>query len=57
MATKELENRLEDLKAEYLRIQFDLEKVESVGGNIGPLEQKLTKVEADIQEVHKQLRA
>ncbi|WP_273716753.1 SE1832 family protein [Alkalihalobacillus pseudalcaliphilus] len=56
MSKAQWEAELEELKAEYLRIQFDLEKVESVGRDIGPLEQKLIRVETEIQELNDKLR-
>jgi predicted nuclease with TOPRIM domain len=45
---KELEQELEQLKMDYIRIQGDLDKLESVGGNVSPLEKTLARMEEEM---------
>lgn len=45
-----LEQQLLALKEEYIRIQNDLEKIESTGQSSPRLEQKLVEIEKAIQE-------
>jgi len=41
MDKREVEYRIADLKADYVRLQQDLEKLEYVKGNLHPLEKQL----------------
>lgn len=45
------EQQLLDLKEEYIRIQNDLEKVESTGQSSPKLEEKLVEIEQAIQVI------
>ncbi|MFB7637319.1 SE1832 family protein [Peribacillus butanolivorans] len=46
---------MEDLKADYVRIQHDLEKLEFVKGNLSPLEKQLEDIEKELSKLNKQL--
>ncbi|WP_414045128.1 SE1832 family protein [Macrococcus equi] len=50
-----LEQQLLELKEEYIRIQNDLEKVESTGQSSPRLEEKLASIEQSIQEIRNQM--
>ncbi|WP_414044210.1 SE1832 family protein [Macrococcus animalis] len=50
-----LEQQLLELKDEYMRIQNDLEKVESTGQTSPKLEDKLGEIEKAIQEIRNQM--
>ncbi|WP_162835566.1 SE1832 family protein [Jeotgalibacillus soli] len=45
------EERINELKLEYIRTQGDLEKLESVGGDIKAAEKKLAAIEKELQEL------
>ncbi|MCE4956442.1 SE1832 family protein [Macrococcoides caseolyticum] len=51
----DLEQQLLTLKEEYMRIQNDLEKVESTGQTSPRLEEKLIEIEKDIQQVREKM--
>ncbi|WP_449621564.1 SE1832 family protein [Robertmurraya sp. Marseille-Q9965] len=55
MERKEIEYKIQDLKMEYVRLQNDLEKLESVHGNLSPLERQISQIETDLKELYKQL--
>ncbi|TCT20897.1 hypothetical protein EDD68_11225 [Melghiribacillus thermohalophilus] len=42
---------------DYIRIQGDLDKVESIGGNVSPLEKTLQHMEEELKELREQLAA
>lgn len=50
-----LEQQLLELKEEYVRIQNDLEKVESTGQRSPKLEEKLAELEQSIQQTRNQM--
>lgn len=52
---KEIEYKIQDLKMEYVRLQNDLEKLESVHGNLSPLEKQISQIEVELKELYKQL--
>ncbi|MFC0014079.1 MULTISPECIES: SE1832 family protein [Allobacillus] len=56
MKKSELETEITHLKADYIRIQSDLDKMESVGGSITPIEKVLEKIEIELAEKKKQLK-
>jgi len=56
MTKEKLKIELEHLKMDYIRIQGDLEKVESVGGLIPPLEKKLKEMEEQMAELRKKIK-
>ncbi|WP_199256742.1 SE1832 family protein [Alteribacillus sp. YIM 98480] len=55
MNRDELENKLQMLKADYIRVQGDLEKLESVGGNAEPAAKELEMIEKEIQAINQKL--
>ncbi|MEH7224208.1 SE1832 family protein [Bacillus sp. JJ1566] len=56
MEKKEIEYKLRELKLDYVRLQNDLEKLDSVNGNIAPLERQIGEIEEEISALSKQLR-
>ncbi|MGM8214920.1 SE1832 family protein [Bacillaceae bacterium W0354] len=55
MTKAELQSELEQLKMDYIRIQGDLEKLESVGGRTSPLENTLKQMEEDMAVLRKKI--
>ncbi|WP_026570855.1 MULTISPECIES: SE1832 family protein [Sediminibacillus] len=55
MTKKEIENRISELKSDYMRIQADLEKLDSVGGNTANAERQLGDMEQELASLNKQL--
>ncbi|WP_243298697.1 SE1832 family protein [Bacillus litorisediminis] len=56
MDKKQIEYQIRELKEEYVRLQNDLEKLESVGGNVGPLERQITEIENELRTLNQKLR-
>ena len=54
---KKLEDELNFLKADYVRIQEDLEKLSFVGGNAASAEEQLVRLENEIADKRKELAA
>lgn len=52
---KEIEQRIAELKMDYIRIQNDMEKLESTGHDITKAEQRLIEIENELQELRKKL--
>jgi hypothetical protein len=52
----DLEYKLKELKHDYVRIQADLEKVESTGHNTDSLERQLLNIEDEITEMKNKIR-
>ncbi|GIN86575.1 hypothetical protein J6TS2_29610 [Heyndrickxia sporothermodurans] len=55
MNRKEIEYKIQDLKADYVRLQHDLEKLEFVKGNLSPLELQLEGIEKELKELNDRL--
>ena len=55
MNKKDIEYKILDLKADYVRLQQDLEKLEYVKGILHPLEKQLAGIEEELRELNKQL--
>ncbi|RFU60438.1 SE1832 family protein [Peribacillus glennii] len=55
MNKAEVEYKIQDVKADYVRLQNDLEKLESVGGNISPLLKQLDELEFELKKLNAQL--
>ncbi|AKC75560.1 hypothetical protein IDG47_16665 [Staphylococcus sp. EG-SA-6] len=51
-----LESQLDELKYDYVRLQNDLEKRESLNQNIDPLVKQLEDIELQISEIRSKLR-
>lgn len=49
MNREEIEYQIQDLKADYVRLQQDLEKLEYVKGNLHPLEKQLSEIEHSLK--------
>ncbi|WP_059103395.1 SE1832 family protein [Shouchella shacheensis] len=52
---QQLEHRLTELKSDFVRIQGDIEKVETTGGNVAAAMKQLTAIEDEIASVRKQI--
>lgn len=55
MDKKQIEERIAELKADYIRLQGDLEKIESLGRNVAPTERQLAAIEAELRELRKKI--
>lgn len=55
MNKKEIEYKILELKDDYVRLQNDLEKRESVSGDISPLERQLVDIEKELSILNKKL--
>jgi chromosome segregation ATPase len=53
---KEIEYKIVELKDEYLQLQHNLEKLESVKGNLHPLEKRLAAIEEELSSLNHMLR-
>jgi len=49
-----VEQKILELKMEYIRAQDDLEKLESVGVDASSAERRLTRIENELSELRKQ---
>ena len=57
MTKKELQDKLDELKSDYVRIQSDLDKLVYVRGRASSAQEQLARIEDEIAEVYKQLEA
>ncbi len=48
MSKQEIQQNINELKMEYVRIQGDIEKLESTGHSIVKLEQRLSMIEEEL---------
>ncbi|MDC3417647.1 SE1832 family protein [Aquibacillus salsiterrae] len=55
MDRKEIENKINEVKSDYIRFQSDLEKLNSVGGNTTNAEKQLATLEEELSNLNKQL--
>ncbi|WP_164217543.1 SE1832 family protein [Virgibacillus sp. YIM 98842] len=55
MTKKELEQKLDELKSDYTRIQGDMDKLEYVRGRVSSAEEQLIRLEREISETNRQL--
>ncbi|MUK90694.1 hypothetical protein GMD78_20265 [Ornithinibacillus sp. L9] len=55
MTKKELEDKLDELKSDYVRIQSDLDKLVYVRGRASSAQEQLIRLEEEIAEVYKKL--
>ncbi|MFD1706044.1 SE1832 family protein [Siminovitchia sediminis] len=55
MKKSEIEYKITDLKADYVRLQHDLEKLEYVKGHLHPLEKQLMEIEEELKVLYKKL--
>jgi DNA repair exonuclease SbcCD ATPase subunit len=56
MDKREIEYKIVELKDEYLQLQHNLEKLESVKGNLHPLEKRLAAIEEELSALNAMLR-
>lgn len=56
MNQHEIEYKIIELKDEYLQLQHNLEKLESVKGNLHPLEKRLGEIEEELSQLNQVLR-
>lgn len=56
MTKKEIEYQIAELKAEYIRLQHDLEKLEFVDGKLSPLENQIAEIEKELSVLNQKLR-
>ncbi|UDI77709.1 hypothetical protein HYI43_03745 [Staphylococcus taiwanensis] len=52
----DLESQLAELKYDYVRLQNDLDKRESLNQNIDPLVKQLEAIEQEISEIRSKMR-
>lgn len=57
MTKEELEYKVNEVKLDYIRIQGDLEKLESFGRNTDIQQRKLDELETELSNLRKQLEA
>ncbi|MFS0673225.1 SE1832 family protein [Ornithinibacillus sp. 179-J 7C1 HS] len=57
MKKKELQDKLDELKSDYVRIQSDLDKLVYVRGRASSAQEQLARIEDEIAEVYKKLEA
>ncbi|SHG39189.1 SE1832 family protein [Ornithinibacillus halophilus] len=55
MNREELQNKLDELKSDYVRIQSDLDKLVYVRGRASSAEEQLIRLEKEIADIYKQL--
>ncbi|GIN22442.1 MAG TPA: hypothetical protein DEO65_19210 [Bacillus bacterium] len=55
MNRSEIEYKIADLKADYVRLQHDLEKLEYVKGILHPLEKQLMEIEEELKVLNRML--
>jgi predicted nuclease with TOPRIM domain len=53
---KAIQYKIQELKAEYVRLQHDLEKLEFVDGKLSPLEKQIVVIEDELSTLNKKLR-
>ncbi|ESU31782.1 hypothetical protein G3A_14785 [Bacillus sp. 17376] len=56
MDKREIEYKIVELKDEYLQLQHNLDKLESVKGNLHPLEKRLAAIEEELSSLNTMLR-
>ncbi|MGG3940159.1 SE1832 family protein [Peribacillus psychrosaccharolyticus] len=55
MMNKEtLDYKIADVKAEFVRLQDDMEKLDSVNGNSGPIEKQLDRLQDELKALYQQ---
>ncbi|MFA9557689.1 SE1832 family protein [Evansella sp. AB-rgal1] len=52
MDKKQIEEAIVELKDEYIQLQNNLEKLESIKGNLAPLEKRLNEIEDEMKVLH-----
>lgn len=57
MTKAEIESKIAELKMDYIRVQGDIEKLESTGNRVTKAEEQLVRMEKELQELNAQLAA
>lgn len=59
MNRNEIERKIEELKSDYIRIQGDMEKLESLGknGNVAYSEKLLEEIELELKQLREMLNS
>ncbi|KMY52785.1 hypothetical protein AC623_01260 [Bacillus sp. FJAT-27231] len=57
MTKSEIESRIAELKMDYIRVQGDIEKLESTGHGVTKAEEQLVRMEKELQELNQKLAA
>ncbi|GEL78414.1 SE1832 family protein [Tenuibacillus multivorans] len=57
MKKQEIQQEIDQLKMDYIRIQGDLDKLEANGGNVTMLEKTLSRLEEELISLRRQLEA
>ena len=55
MDTQEINQKIDELKMEYVKVQGDIEKLEATGHSTGILEAKLSELENKLSEYRSKL--
>ncbi|WP_198025690.1 SE1832 family protein [Bacillus sp. J37] len=55
MSKQEIQQKIDELKMEYVRIQGDIEKLESTGHSVDKLEERLSLIEETLSRHRKEL--
>ncbi|ASV69644.1 SE1832 family protein [Cytobacillus sp. FSL W7-1323] len=53
MTLKEIENQLAELKMDYMRLQDDIEKLESFGRSVEKQELRMKEIEEELQRLNR----
>ena len=54
MNLNEIDRDIVELKDEYMQLQHNLEKLETVGGNLNPLEKRLAVIEEELLRLNRE---
>lgn len=59
MNKRDIQKKIDELKSDYIRIQGDMEKLESLGknGNVAYSEKLLEKIELELQQLKSMLNS
>lgn len=57
MNRKQLEEKIAEVKSDYVRIQSDMDKLEYVQGRVSSAEKQLIRLEAELKELNDALDA
>lgn len=57
MTKSEIESKIAELKMDYVRIQGDIEKLESTGNGVSKAEELLIRIEKELRELNEELVA
>ncbi|MBM7649420.1 DNA repair exonuclease SbcCD ATPase subunit [Bacillus ectoiniformans] len=55
MSKSEIQSKIAELKMDYVRIQGDIEKLESTGHGVTKAEEQLIRLEQELQELNELL--